>query len=66
MADNAASAVDTEINSVRSQLESIIKEMERGQANIDRRNSVINECETKIQTLNGQLTDFIFELTDSK
>lgn len=66
MADNAASAVDTEINSVRSQLESIIKEMERGQANIDRRNSVINECETKIQILNGQLTDFIFELTDSK
>lgn len=64
--DNVVGAVGMEINSVKSQVETIIKEMEKGQANIDHRNAVISDCEQKIQNLCGQLDTLVFELAGLK
>lgn len=60
--DNLVGAVGMEIDSVKNQAETIIKEMEKGQANIDHRNAVINDCEQKIQNLCEQLDTLVFEL----
>lgn len=66
IADNAVGAIDLEIDNVKSQLDTIMKEMEQGQTNIDHRNSIINECERKIQNLCEQLDNLVFELASGR
>ena len=47
-------------------LQSIIAEMQRGQASIDARKQVINSCENKITALSTDLDAFTFELIEQK
>ena len=47
-------------------MQSIIAEMQRGQASIDARKQVINSCENKITALSTDLDAFTFELIEQK
>jgi predicted GTPase len=66
VADTISSAVDNEIHQTEQQVESIIEEMKKGQANIDARKSVIDSCEAKIKEINTHLDELTFELLEQK
>lgn len=66
VADTISSAVDNEIQQTEQQVEGIIDEMKKGQANIDARKRVIDSCEAKIKDLNTQLDELTFELLEQK
>lgn len=66
VSSDISTAIDNEINQTEEQVQSIIKEMQRGQANIDARKQVINSCETKITALSTELDAFTFELIEQK
>ena len=55
-----------EIGQTEEQVQSIIAEMQRGQASIDARKQVINSCENKITALSTDLDAFTFELIEQK
>ena len=57
-------SLDDEIENVEQQVNSIIKEMEKGKANIDARKKVLNSCETKIKSISSDLDAFTFELIE--
>lgn len=59
-------AVETEINGVEQQVNGIIKEMEKGKANIDARKKVLDSCEAKIKGISSDLDAFTFELIEQK
>lgn len=62
IADNAAAAVDIQIQGVKSQVESIIKDKEEGEAAATKRAQVINNCEIKLQRICQELSALVFEL----
>ena len=62
IAEQIVSALDTEINEVNNQIQTIIGEMEKGKENIARRETVIDDCETKIKNLSSKLDELIFQL----
>ena len=64
--DSISDALDTQITQVTSQVQGIISEMNKGQANVDARKSVINICESKIKTISTDLDAFTFELIEQK
>lgn len=66
IAQTISSSVDNEINQTEQQVEGIIAEMKKGQANIDARKRVLNSCETKIKNLSTELDTFTFELIEQK
>ena len=62
LANQISSAIDTEISEAQKQVQNIIAEMEQGQANIEKRERVIADCESNIQQLSINLDAFILEL----
>ena len=63
---DVSAAIDNEIKQTEQQVEGIIAEMRRGQANIDARKQVLTSCETKITALSTELDAFTFELIEQK
>lgn len=61
-----STAVENEINGVEQQVNGIIKEMEKGKANIDARKKVLDSCEAKIKGISSDLDAFTFELIEQK
>ena len=59
-----SSAIDNEINQAEQQVNGIIEEMKKGQANIDARKQIIAACETKIKEISTNLDAFTFELIE--
>lgn len=66
IANGISTAIDMEIGQTEEQVQSIIVEMQRGQASIDARRQVINSCEGKITALSTELDAFTFELIEQK
>lgn len=66
LAKDISQAIDNEIQQTEQQVEGIIDEMKKGQANIDARKRVIDSCEAKIKDLNTQLDELTFELLEQK
>lgn len=66
IANSISTAIDVEIGQTEEQVQSIIAEMQRGQASIDARKQVINSCENKITALSTDLDAFTFELIEQK
>ena len=64
IADGIVGALDVEINEVESQMRGIVKEMEKGEANIAKRKSEMNECEEKIKGLSAELDELVFMLVE--
>ena len=60
--NDVSSAIDNEIKQTEEQVNGIIEEMQRGQANIDARKQVIASCETRIKEISENLDTLIFEL----
>ena len=63
---NISIAIDNEINQTEEQVQSIIAEMQRGQASIEARKQVIDSCENRITELSTELDAFTFELIEQK
>ncbi len=59
LSDEIVNAVDIEIKEAQNQIDNIISEMEKRQADIDARKEVIDGCAAKIQGLNKNLDSFI-------
>ena len=59
-----STAVDKEIESAEEQVKTIIKDMKKGQDEIDRRKSIIDKCEQKIQSLDIALNELIISLVN--
>lgn len=66
IANGISTAIDVEIGQTEEQVQSIITEMQRGQASIDARRQLINSCESKITALSTELDAFTFELIEQK
>lgn len=66
ISNDISAAVETEINNVEQQVNGIIKEMEKGKANIDARKKVLASCEAKIKSISSELDTFTFELIEQK
>jgi len=57
-------SVDIEINETDNRIKKIITEMEKGAANIQAKNRMLDNCEKNIKILSKELDKFIFELMD--
>lgn len=66
IANSISTAIDAEIGQAEEQVQSIIAEMQQGQACIDARKKVINSCENKITALSTELDAFTFELIEQQ
>lgn len=66
VSNQLGSTLDDEIKSVEQQVNGIIKEMEKGKANIDARKKVLDSCEAKIKSISSDLDAFTFELIEQK
>ena len=66
ISNDISAAVETEINNVEQQVNGIIKEMEKGKANIDARKKVLDSCEAKLKSISSDLDTFTFELIEQK
>lgn len=66
LAGDISTAIDNEINQAEQQVEGIIAEMKKGQANIDARKRVLDSCKTKIERLSTELDTFTFELIEQE
>lgn len=66
LAGDISTAIDNEIDQAEQQVEGIIAEMKKGQANIDARKRVLDSCKTKIENLSTELDTFTFELIEQK
>jgi len=66
LAGDISTAIDNEINQAEQQVEGIIAEMKKGQANIDARKQVLDSCKTKLENLSTELDTFTFELIEQK
>lgn len=64
ISNDISSAIDNEINQAEQQVNGIIEEMKKGQANIDARKQIIAACETKIREISTNLDAFTFELIE--
>ena len=66
IANSISTAIDAEIGQAEEQVQSIIAEMQQGQACIDARKKVIDSCENKITALSTELDAFTFELIEQQ
>lgn len=60
--DLVVNSMDTEINELEKQVQSIISEMEKGQQQVDERLAILESSERKLIALNTNLDNFIFDL----
>lgn len=63
-AKDISDATDNEIQQAAQQVDSIMEEMEKGQAAIDDRKKVLDACEERLTTLNSKLDELMFELIE--
>jgi GTPase SAR1 family protein len=66
ISDDISTAVEGEIKNVEQQVNGIIKEMEKGQSNIDARKKVLDSCEANIKDICSDLDAFTFDLIEQK
>lgn len=64
IANEIASAIDSEINQAEQQVKGIIAEMNKGKANVEARKKMLTSCEAKITELSTELDAFTFELIE--
>ena len=64
IANEIASAIDSEINQAEQQVKGIIAEMNKGKANVEARKQMLTSCEAKITELSTELDAFTFELIE--
>lgn len=62
IADGATSAVTSEINTVKTQVESILNDLSQGKEHVERKNELLNRSETQLQEICGKLDTLVFEL----
>ena len=62
IANTIINAVDIEIKEVDKQINGVMDEMKKGQANIDRKKSELTECKTAIEQLIVETDDFVDDL----
>jgi len=60
--DMVVRSMDTDIKEVKIQVDDIIRQMESGQENVDKRKARLAECEEQIKLLSTDLDNFIFQL----
>ncbi|HEX2938895.1 MAG TPA: dynamin family protein [Ruminiclostridium sp.] len=65
LGNSIVTAMDTELNELRNQVEDIIKQMEAGKAKVEERKQELNACEEKLKLVCQELNDFIYELVQS-
>lgn len=61
-ADDISKATNNDIQQVAQQVESIMEEMQKGQAAIDARKLILDACEERIMALSSQADELQFEL----
>lgn len=64
LVQDAVAAIDIQINNVKSQVESIIHDMEQGETKINERNELLNNSERKLQNICNKLNSLVFELAE--
>lgn len=64
LTEEISTAINNEIAQAEQQVQGIIAEMQKGQANIDARKNVLASCETRIKGLSTELDAFTFELIE--
>ncbi len=62
LVDNAMTAIDIEIGKVKSQVETVINEMNAGKENVDRRKQLIDRCERQAQSICSELDRMVFDM----
>lgn len=62
IADSAVSSVDVKLDTLRTETEAIISDLQKGQKYADERNAVINKCEEKLKVVCEKLDTLVFEL----
>lgn len=66
IANGISCAIDNEIKQTEQQVNGIIKEMEKGQSNINARKRILDACEDKIKGISSNLDIFTFDLIEQK
>ena len=62
IADSAVGSVDIKLDTLRTETEAIISNLQRGQEYADERNAIINKCEEKLKGICEKLDTLVFEL----
>lgn len=62
LTDTVIEAVDIEIKEVEKQMKDIMKEIEKGQSNVDAKKAELNECEKEVKRLISETDDFVMDL----
>ncbi len=60
----AIKAIDIKINDLKTQIEAVLKEKERGEANATQRLNLLAQSESKLQKLCGELDSFVISLVE--
>lgn len=62
LTDTVIQAVDIEIKEVEKQMKGIMKEMEKGQSNVDAKKAELDNCEKEVKRLISETDDFVLDL----
>lgn len=60
----AIKAIDIKINDLKTQIEAVLKEKERGEANATQRLNLLAQSESKLQRICGDLDSFVISLVE--
>ena len=64
-AGHITDALDGEINESQNQIDNIIKELEDGQANVDKKTAELEQNENTLKAISSELDTFIFKLMEN-
>lgn len=62
LTDTVIEAVDIEIKEVEKQMKDIMKEIEKGQINVDAKKAELDDCEKEVKRLISETDDFVMDL----
>lgn len=62
----AIKAIDIKISDLKTQIEAVLKEKERGEEYAKKRISLLNQSESKLQEICGKLDDFVIGLVENR
>lgn len=62
--DAAIKAIDMKIDDLKSQIESVLKEKEKGEAFASKRLALLDDSEKKLQIICGKIDNFVLELVE--
>lgn len=60
----AIKAIDIKINDLKTQIEAVLKEKEKGEANASQRLNLLTQSESKLQRICGDLDSFVISLVE--